>query len=115
MMNDERQCGWGDSNPHGFHHQILSLARLPLRHIRDFLRVQKYNFFRHAQPLPKQARNSSVNLGKSRLGGASKRRGELDALPYAPEGTLYRRSGVCRGLPHPAGRQVCRGARGILH
>ena len=36
-------CGWGDSNPHGFRHQILSLARLPLRHIRFFrgAKVQK--------------------------------------------------------------------------
>lgn len=30
----KEQCGWRDSNPHGFLHQILSLARLPLRHIR---------------------------------------------------------------------------------
>ena len=36
-------CGWGDSNPHGFRRQILSLARLPLRHIRFFrgAKVQK--------------------------------------------------------------------------
>ena len=27
-------CRWWDSNPHGFRHQILSLARLPFRHIR---------------------------------------------------------------------------------
>lgn len=32
------ECGWGDSNPHGSRHQILSLARLPLRHIRFFER-----------------------------------------------------------------------------
>ena len=27
-------CAWGDSNPHVVRHQILSLARLPLRHMR---------------------------------------------------------------------------------
>ncbi len=27
-------CGKGDSNPHGFHHKILNLARLPFRHSR---------------------------------------------------------------------------------
>ena len=65
-----RKCGWGDSNPHGFHHQILSLARLPLRHIRGFFEGAKVHFFSTRPTAAETVSEFACEPGESRLGGA---------------------------------------------
>ena len=70
-----RKCGWGDSNPHGFRHQILSLARLPLRHIRGFFEGAKVHFFSTRATGVETSSEFTFQPGESRLGDdASKRR-----------------------------------------
>ena len=102
ILHSALQCGWGDSNPHGFRHQILSLARLPLRHIRGFFEGAKVHFFSTRPTAAETVSEFACEPGGSRLGGdASKRRRGQGALPYAPEGTLYRRSGVAGDSPTP--------------
>ena len=51
-------CAWGDSNPHVVKHQILSLARLPLRHMR-LIRMQRYDFFMNSRVWSLQIHPSS--------------------------------------------------------